>query len=201
MPARLNFKGQKDASAKMSHKKKAPLSALRRIRILGCCNICYDLKVLRPHEVGAYASELLDRLGIYTSRSEGGINDSIVHFGPENEDVILLDDVGIEIGNFKIRKLSQYGKRGHNAVRACRRLKSNPWLILIGAGPVQGDLRTYVNQYFSINDSNKLKIFINCLVRGLVSSWPNVSLVSQVVKLTFSEFKKCLSQNVDCKKC
>lgn len=151
---------------------------LRDCVMHGCCNDCYDFDILKPHEIGAYAISILEQANFRTKRPWTGINNTLNELKPASKDLVFLDEISLQIGKFKILKFNSYGNRGHNAIKWAK-ITENPWLILIGVGPVTQDLDYFVNRYLSINDSNRLKIFTLLLIRNLTFYWPNRSLINQ----------------------
>lgn len=89
-------------------------------RIIGCCNFI-KITDLTPHDIGGYVVQLLSKHPYLQNYqflySVNGINNTLIDTRPTSQDLIIIDDITLNLGNLKILRLDRYGLRGHNAIK------------------------------------------------------------------------------------
>lgn len=103
-------------------------------KVIGVAN--QDQFVPSSHDVGIYLVRLMSRLfkvqRLHFTYLVGNVNTVLLRHETKDSDMLVLDDVHLKVGSFKLIRLDSY-KRGHNLVNFAKNLiSSNPYMLLIG---------------------------------------------------------------------
>lgn len=153
--------------------------------VLGCGNASAFAYDFTPHEMGSTLLFCMERIlhrspsGPFRdwclARNHGGINVSLHERRLRAGDLVLLDDVCLPPGRFKLRPVGALRSHGHNALKwFFKRLgRGKPpafWVLLVGAddGRHRADMDARVNSKMPRDRARELGLCLPFFARSLL---------------------------------
>ena len=158
-------------------------------RVIGIAN--QDRVVPSSHDVGIYLVKLISKFSenrqkLRFSYAVGNVNTILLRYKTEDSDMLVLDDVHLKVGAFKLVKFNSYN-RGHNLANFARNLiSSNPYMLLVGTDVSNLD---EVNEKMPWWKLLRLLRYMCLFAEMLDLYWLNWGRVIQAYKLRLRSFE------------